>query len=221
MRVPFTYRHLSQPKLAGPFSPLSTQPQTVFKYVVESAEGNSQNIDVEVHARCLRPRITRLTLFLQLYLPHSQICSVRDPIPFVVTLFAREEILSKYASFHGTSSQPSEPADHTLPGTGGSRLPQLPSIDPDLPPVQMHLFRRTQVDVHVAGLTSAYPHPERESAIWQDKSIATGVIHNVSREYSYAVWSGTINVPEEERCEGFRAKGIVVTVRGEPLFRRP
>ncbi|KIP08605.1 hypothetical protein PHLGIDRAFT_126910 [Phlebiopsis gigantea 11061_1 CR5-6] len=196
VRVPFINRDRSQARLVGPFSPIpiktETGPQTVFKYIIESKEGISQNIDVE------------------LYIPNSQVCSVRGPIPFVVTFFAREEILDKYASFHATSGQPfesSHPIDHSdQSGLTNSRQPQHPSVDSTTLPVRMHLLRKTQVDVCATGHAS-----ERSTAIWQNKAIATGVVHTVSREYSYAAWSGMINVPEDVLCGGFSAKGIKVT----------
>ncbi|KIP06691.1 hypothetical protein PHLGIDRAFT_128118 [Phlebiopsis gigantea 11061_1 CR5-6] len=196
LRVPFVYRELSRPSLAGPFSarPMKTltSPRTVFKYLVESRRGSHENIELE------------------LYIPNSQVCSMRDPIPYVVTIFAREEILSKYTTFR-SSLESFHPMDSPSPDVPNSEQPQFfGCLMSHSSPVRLQVLRKTHVDVLAASVGASVATGERTD-ITASKCIASGVVYGASREYSSVVWSGTIVVPEKVRCGGFGAKGIVVS----------
>lgn len=194
LRVPFIYRELTRPALAGPFGTVFTKsptvPRTVFQYTARSLRRSCDNIRVE------------------LYLPHGQICSLCEPIPFSVTFFASEEILSKYASF-----QPPPGSFHpfTTPDEGpNSAKGQL--FGRIVSPVRLELHRRTQVDVLAANQQAG---PARMSKARADlvatETLATGVTHDAQRSVHSVVWTGHVLVPSRVGCGGFVAKGIRVT----------
>ncbi|EKM51699.1 uncharacterized protein PHACADRAFT_261996 [Phanerochaete carnosa HHB-10118-sp] len=194
LRVPFTYRELSRPTLAGPFvanlTKTPTIPRTVFRYTAESRRNSWDDIKVE------------------LYLPHSQICSMCDLIPFSVTFFAPEEVLCRYTtfrpspeSFHPLASPVADSANY-VPGQLFSCFMPCPS------PVRLQLLRRTTVDVLAAGV---YAAPKERTDITTTKVLASGIVYSASRGMNSAVWSGHVIVPNKVGCGGFVAKGIRVT----------
>ena len=133
---------------------------------------------------------------------------MQDTIPFVVTIFAREEILSKYTAF-----RPSLESFHPLasPDLLGPAPAQLFScFIPTSSPVRLQIHRQTNVDVLAAGVS---PPPDERTDMSGSKSIASGIVYSASRESNSVVWSGTITVPDKVRCGGFAAKGIKVRVR--------
>ena len=143
---------------------------------------------------------------------------MRDPIPYVVTLFAREEILSKYATFR-SSLESFHPMDSPSPDVPNAEQPQFfGCLMSHSSPVRLQVLRRTRVDVLAASVDAAAAGERTDIA--SSKCIASGVVYGASREYGAVVWSGTIVVPEKVRCGGFGAKGIRVSVRSPWLVRR-
>ncbi|GJE98972.1 hypothetical protein PsYK624_152100 [Phanerochaete sordida] len=197
LSIPFTYKELSRPTLAGPFVGTLTKsptiPRTVFQYTVESLSGSGNDIKVE------------------LYLAHSQICSLHEPIPFCVTFFAPEEVLRKYTAFR-TSPESFHPLASPDGDADGPARGQLFSCFLPTSPVRLNLYRRTQVDVHAAGMrTAAACLARARSDIAATKLLASGVVYNANRDTSSASWSGHILVPRSVGCGGFVARGIRVT----------
>lgn len=138
---------------------------------------------------------------------------MQDPIPFVVTIFAREEVLSKYTAF-----RPSLESFHPMASPdalGPTQTQFLSCFIPSSSPVRLQVQRQTHIDVLAAGLPS--PLQERTD-IASSKTIASGVVYSASRESNSVVWSGTISVPDKVRTGGFTAKGIRVTVRSPTSF---
>ena len=150
----------------------------------------------------------------QLYLPHSQICSMRDPIPFSVSLFAPEEVLCKYTSFRPSpeSFHPmASPDVDTATYMQGYMQGQLFSCFMPTPsPVRLQLHRQTTVDVLAAGVDAA---ARERTDISGSKALASGVVYTASRDVNAVVWSGHIVLPPKVACGGFVARGIRVTVR--------
>lgn len=133
-----------------------------------------------------------------------------DPIPFCISLTAREEILAKYASF-----RPSLESFHPLASPDGAGAPQAQLFScfiANTSPVRVHLHRQTHVDVLGAGPTGGGAARERTD-IAATKALASGVVHSASRAAHAVVWSGHVVLPDKVRAGGFAAPGVRVTVR--------
>lgn len=144
----------------------------------------------------------------QLFLPASQVCTLREPIPFFVTLFAGGDTLEAFsayrpspASFHPLSSSNSSASSlqHQLMSRTGIRSP----------PVRLDLQRRTQVD----ALSADMPIVQEKTHITALKTLARGVAHTTTKNTNCVTWSGAIVLPPCVRNGGFVGSGIKVTVR--------
>ncbi|EPS96556.1 hypothetical protein FOMPIDRAFT_1130241 [Fomitopsis schrenkii] len=195
LRVPFQLQQLTRPAVKGPFrlhpEQSAASPRTLFTFHMQSRQPNRPPIETHV------------------FLPQSQIISLKEPIPFFVTLFGSEATLSPFlcyspsssASFHPLSS-PSETSIDSLQRAFKLR----PSASAC--PLRMIIQRTTAVDVDRAGV------PCVEGGVGQDfasKNIGQGVIHNVSRGTKSITWAGTITVGADIGSGGFTASGLRVS----------
>ncbi|KAH9936073.1 uncharacterized protein B0H18DRAFT_868008 [Fomitopsis serialis] len=194
LRVPLQLQYFTRPAACGPFRLSSEQnaagPRTLFTFHMPSRQTSRAQIETHV------------------FLPQSQICSLKEPIPFFVTLFGNEAVLAPFlryapssASFHPLSS-PSETSIDSL-----QRALKLRQSTPSCP-LRIILQRTTAVDVDRAGV------PCVEGRVGQDfasKSIGQGAIHNVSRGPRSITWAGTITVNADIASGGFVASGLRVS----------
>ncbi|KAI0087010.1 hypothetical protein BDY19DRAFT_893731 [Irpex rosettiformis] len=190
LRVPFKYVEHTRPSLPGPFlaNPKAAPdlPKTLFSWPMKSRRGIRHNM-----------RVT-------LYLPESQVCSLRTPIPFYVTLSGDEDTLTPFTGY-----RPLPESFHPLcsPNTSSGSLSQQLIIRATQapPPLMVALYRRTEVDalgVTEANLVKAHMSTER--------LIAKGSIQVSSRRPDSITWSGAIAVPSRTCCGGFQTDGIKV-----------
>lgn len=148
----------------------------------------------------------KVLIDLQLYLPESQVCSLRSPMPFHVTLSGDEDSLAPFTgyrplpeSFHPIS--PSDTAPVSLPQQLIVRAIQPPS------PLDIGIYRQTDVEVLKTTedkLPKAHMHTK--------KLIAKGTVQSTSIQAGSISWSGVIILPPRTRCGGFQASGMQVTV---------
>ncbi|KAI0696433.1 hypothetical protein BC835DRAFT_1271920 [Cytidiella melzeri] len=191
LRVPFRYVEHSRPPVAGPFpqnpAPHASLPKTSFNWIMKSRRSSRYNIKVT------------------LYLPTSQICSLKSPIPFYVTLAGDEDALAPFSSY-----RPSLGSFHPLSSPSGSSgsLPQqiMTRAIEMSPPVDIRVNRHTAVDVLAATTFNLREKTQMSST----KVIGKGVIQSNSRRVGSITWSGVIVISPRVRCSGFRAKGIKV-----------
>ncbi|KAI0726275.1 hypothetical protein C8Q72DRAFT_532982 [Fomitopsis betulina] len=196
LRVPFQLQQLTRPAVKGPFrlNPEhdAASPRTLFMF----------------HMQCRQPN--RPPIETHVFLPQSQICSLKEPIPFFVTLFGSEAILSPFlcyspsssASFHPLSS-PSETSIDSLQRAFKLR-PSAPAC-----PLRIILERTTALDVDRAGIPCVEGGAGQDTA---SKNIGQGVIHNVSRGAKSITWAGTITVSADIESGAFVASGLRVSV---------
>lgn len=195
LHVPFKYRELSRPAQSGPFPLNMTKtpsgPKTLFAFTIPSRRHSSPNVGVH------------------LFLPYSQICSLKESIPFFVTIFGNDEVLDSF------SSQLSPPASfHPLSQTDSSgsslniqaQLMQRVSRG-NTPSVRVHVQRRTKVDALAAGMLAA----SDKTHMLSEKSIGQGYIHSSTRKFHSMTWSGVILIPSKITYGGFAASGIQVS----------
>ncbi|KZT64273.1 hypothetical protein DAEQUDRAFT_769836 [Daedalea quercina L-15889] len=195
LRVPIQLQQLTRPAAKGPFRLSLEQsaagPRTLFTFHMQPRQPCHAPIEIHV------------------FLPQSQICSLKEPIPFFVTLFANEAALSPFlcyaplssASFHPLSS-PSETSIDSL--QRALKLRQSASTCP----LRIILQRTTTVDVDRAGV------PCVEGGVGQDfasKNTGQAVIHNVSRGPKSITWAGTITANPDIGSGGFVASGLRVS----------
>ena len=216
LRVPFQLQQYTRPAIRGPFRLNSehsaARPRTLFTFHMQSRQPNRPPIETHVSARiaCIRQTGLQDDVLFQVFLPQSQICSLKEPIPFFVTLFGSEATLSPFlcyapsssASFHPLSS-PSETSIDSL-----QRALKLRASASSCP-LRIILQRTTAVDVDRAGV------PCIEGGVGQDfasKNIGQGVIHNVSRGTKSITWAGTITVGADIGSGAFIASGLRVSV---------
>ncbi|KAH9841350.1 uncharacterized protein C8Q71DRAFT_794377 [Rhodofomes roseus] len=194
LRVPLQLQHFTRPAARGPFrlssEPDAAGPRTMFRLHMPSRQTSRAQIETHV------------------FLPQSQICSLKEPIPFFVTLFGNEATLAPFlcyvpspASFHPLSS-PSETSIDSL--QRALKLRQSAATCP----LRIVIQRTTAVDVDRTGV------PCVEGQVGQDfasKCIGQGVIHNVSRGPKSITWAGTITVNADVTSGGFAAIGLRVS----------
>ncbi|KAI0784814.1 hypothetical protein C8Q75DRAFT_370701 [Abortiporus biennis] len=196
LRVPFRYHERSRPAQCGPF-PLSPEktsrsPQTLFTFALRSRRKSRPNL--EVH----------------LFLPASRVCTLKEPIPFFLTLFGDEESLEPFAAHHTPHSsfhpisEPDSILGSSLAGTLGHQF-QRSSIPSH--PIRIQLQRRTTVDANAAGMGA---FSKEKSHMVSSKFIGQGIIHSSTRNLNSITWSGTITVPSKVTIGGFSVSGIKV-----------
>jgi len=195
--VPFRYHELSKPARAGPF-PLSvtktpSSPQTIFSFSISAQQRNHPGIGV------------------QLFLPYSQVCSLKEPIPFFVSIFGDDHVLDTFASHQPPSSLPSfHPisGSHSSGSTLNLQRQFLNRVSKSSGPfVSIQLQRRTLVDALAAGMVVL----NQKSHMLSCKAIGKGIVHSSSRTVNSVTWSGTILISPTITDGGFAASGIKVS----------
>ncbi|KAJ3553979.1 hypothetical protein NM688_g3343 [Phlebia brevispora] len=194
LRIPFRYRELSRPSQLGPF-PLSltktpSGPKTLFKFTLQSRRSRRENIDV------------------QLFLPASQVCTMREPIPFFVTLFASDDVLEPFG-IHRPSPTSFHPLSTTNSSSSSLQQQLIHRTSGGTSPVRVSLQRQTQVDALAAGM----PTMRENTHIAAVKTLVRGVIHAMTRSSNSITWSGAVELPPSVRSGGFVGSGIKVNVR--------
>ncbi|KZT12214.1 uncharacterized protein LAESUDRAFT_641317 [Laetiporus sulphureus 93-53] len=195
LRVPFAIQQYSRPPRAGPFrlSPAASReyPRTLFTYTLGPR------------------RLGHSAIELHVFLPMSQICSLKEPIPFFVTLFADEDVLSPFtcyrpapSSFHPLSS-PSHTSLHSV----SQQLISRTGIGKSGLPLQVHMKRTTAVDVLCTGV----PQMSQSSHIFSSQVIGQGVVHKTSRNARSITWAGAVTLSANVRNGGFEATGVRVS----------
>ncbi|KAI0917449.1 hypothetical protein AcW1_007355 [Taiwanofungus camphoratus] len=194
VQVPFLVQQSSRCPGIGSFplnpSNSSTGPQTLFSFILEPR--HLENPPIQTH----------------IFLPSSQVCSLNEPIPFFVTLFADEDTLAPFtyyrpspASFHPLSST----ASHTSLTSVQQQLALRASVG--APPIRVQLQRTTTVNALGAELAAS----SEKGHIFRNKVIGQGIVHNTSRGLRSITWSGTLVVSASVTNGGFIASGLRVT----------
>lgn len=191
--VPFRYEDRSRPACLGPYPRNLTKtpsiPKTLFIFTLRSRRRNTR--DIEVH----------------LFLPSSRVCTVKEPIPFFLTLRGDEESLTPFATYqptssihplHGSTSPIGSIKQHIRKRSGSSAASSSP--------VMVQLQRRSTVDAIAAGM----PIDEEKGHMTSMKMIGQGVIQGSNRGPSSITWSGMIVVPPKITSVGFTASGLKV-----------
>lgn len=138
--------------------------------------------------------------FVQLYLPHGQICMIDEPIPFVVKVFAADHVLEElhssvppvtkpkdeYASFHPIGPVSSSKLKRPRTGTGRIKI-------------KVELLRTTKVDPKCIQFAEA----GNLTSIDGTQTLSEGVIERLTRGSDWIAWSGVIIVPSDVKCGGF------------------
>ncbi|CAL1712354.1 unnamed protein product [Somion occarium] len=199
LRIPFRYKELTRPVRAGPF-PLSMTktpsiPKTVFAFSLRTRRRNYN--DVEVH----------------LFLPCSRVCTLKEPIPFSVTLFGDEDSLAPFSTYQPSPSS-FHPLSHNHSITSSIQTRFNARIQPNLlpPPIRVQLSRRTAVDALAAGMMIA----EEKGHMAFTRPLGQGVIHKSSRGPNSMTWSGSFAIPPSITTGGFTTSGVKVT-HGLPI----
>ncbi|OBZ71500.1 hypothetical protein A0H81_08641 [Grifola frondosa] len=225
LKVPFQYRCRTRPASPGPF-PLSLTksaagPQTLFVFDV------------------VPWRRSALPLEIHLFLPSSQVCSLKEPIPFLVTLFGNENSLAPFAAYRPTpaSFHPMSRADSSAATSLTVSLQRPLALGSLMPtcPIRVQLQRTTTISARGATpVDEKDPLYEREELLqtrtlctqgfelmreardhmFSAKFIGDGVVYSVSRGPNSVTWSGAVMVPPSNgaMCGGFTVHGLQVTV---------
>ncbi|KAH8085415.1 hypothetical protein BXZ70DRAFT_559721 [Cristinia sonorae] len=188
IKIPFHFKTLTRPERNGPFPPAlmksPTIPKTLFKSTLRSRRRSSPDLDI------------------QLFLPSSRTCAIREPIDFFITIYGDDESLGPFISYQPVASSfhPISPVHITsLSGLHAQFKPKPP---PPLPPIRVKIQRRTVVDIKLPG---------NEHSVNTTRVLALGMIHTCTRGAKSVTWSGTITLPPTVQCGGFAASGITVT----------
>ncbi|EMD39777.1 hypothetical protein CERSUDRAFT_92265 [Gelatoporia subvermispora B] len=196
LRVPFIVRTLTCPIVPGPFPLMSKSsapsPQTLFTgFAIQPRR--RENMPIKV----------------QIFLPSAQICSMKEPIPFFITLFGDEDMLEPFAAWHPSASS-FHPISPT-PYSAGALQQQLflRSGHVQAPPIKVHLQRTTLVDAGVDS--SCFTKVLSKSYMMSTKAVGQGAVHHASVGRGALTWAGTIILPSDKLCGGFLAQGLRVS----------
>ncbi|OCH92619.1 hypothetical protein OBBRIDRAFT_791067 [Obba rivulosa] len=197
LRVPFVVRTLTCPSLPGPF-PLSSNsttlsPQTLFTgSVIEPRRRDNMPIRV------------------QIFLPSAQVCSIKEPIPFFVTLLGDEDTLAPFAAWRPSASSfhPISPTPYSSGALQQQLMQRAGYVQ--APPIKVQLQRMTLVDVGVDS--SCFTKVLSKSYMMGNKLIGQGAVHHANVGRNALTWAGTLILPSDKVCGGFLAQGLRVTV---------
>jgi len=187
-----------------------TQTQRVFIYTIPSLHGQRPT-EIKVRARVQHEVSSRLTTshpsaFVQLYLPHGQVCVLDEPILFVIKVFAADYVLQElhssvplvtnpkngYASFHPIGPDPSKAK---RPRTSSGKIK-----------IKLELLRTTKVDAKCTQFADA----AGLGSINGTQTLSEGVIERMTRGSDWIAWSGVIVAPSDVKCGGFAACRVEV-----------
>lgn len=148
----------------------------------------------------------------------SQICSLKEPIPFFITLFADEDILSPFTCYHPAPSSfhPLSSPSHTSLHSVSYQLTSRTGIGKGGLPLRVHMKRTTAVDALCAGI----PQTSQGSYIFSSQVIGQGAVHNTSRTARSITWAGAAELSANVRSGGFEATGVRVSVSDGTLVKR-
>lgn len=192
LRVPFLVQQHTRPSLAGPFGMRSVKtsaaPRTLFTFHVEARHSARRHIEAHV------------------FLPSSQICCMRESIPFFVTLVASDDLLGPFTSY-----RPSTASFHPLayPSSALNAMQhQFALINgASSPPLRICIQRTTSVN----GLDTAGSYPAVDGHITSTRTIGHGVIHSTNKTLTSVTWSGVITVAPYISCGGFLTNALSVS----------
>jgi len=189
----------------------NSQTQKVFIYTSPSLHGERPT-EIKVRAGVQREVSIRLitsrpSTFVQLYLPHGQVCVPDEPIPFVIKVFAADCVLGElhssvplvtnpkngYASFHPIGPDPSK-----------AKRPRTASGNKIK--IKLELLRTTKVDAKCTQFADA----AGLGFIDGTQTLSEGVIERMTRGSDWIAWSGVIVTPSEVKCGGFTACRVEV-----------
>lgn len=186
------------------------QAQKIFVYTSPSLhDERATEIKVRVRIQCevnVRLTTSHSPAFVQLYLPYGQVCALDESIPFVIKVFAADNILEELHSSVPPVMNPKDDYTSFHPiGPDHSKI-KRPRTSSGKIKVRLELSRTTKVDTK----RTQFANGACLGFLDGSQTLSEGVIEKMTRGSDWIAWSGVIVVSGDVKCGGFTACGVEV-----------
>jgi len=139
---------------------------------------------------------------VQLYLPRGEVCTLDEPIPFVIKVFAADHVLEElYSSVPPVTNPKNDHASFHPIRPGSSSKVKRPRTGTAKTKIKLELLRTTKVDAKCTQFAEA----ANLGYVGGTHTLSEGVIERLTRGSDWIAWSGVIVMPSDVKCGGFTA----------------